>query len=630
MLSRHFEILISTTLPELPQDTLLIGGSGFPFSQTANLLGQEFKNIVIDARFGIHLETLAIAAGTLQSGGLLLLVLSGWENLSQLPDTDSLRWSGESQPIPTPNFVAHFKHCVAQFSIKVLREKDVVIFAESEVQPAAFFEPTYEQSEILHAILAQKYTHYFLTAKRGRGKSALLGMLAEHLVKKNQPVYLCAPNQSAVRSVKKFCSENLPFIAPDELVRKLEEAPDFASNAWLLVDEAAMIPLSLLQVFHQHFDSVVFCSTTQSYEGTGRGFELKFKNFCKNYRAFTLHQPLRWHADDRLEPFIEQLLLLNTDETFTQAQVEEILSLSLIEIQSLSQKTLAQTPQDFYGLLCAAHYRTSPLDLRRLLDAPKQHFWQAQYQQNLLGALWAVEEGDIHDDALIIALQRGERRPRGNLAVQTLTLHYQQPTACKLRSWRISRIAVAPNWQKKGIGKKLIATLKESAVDFGKDFLSVSFGYTPELARFWQTCGFTLVHFSQGKEASSGCFSVIALYGVSIQGREWVAGVAQEFQRNLPLNDHPLAQNLNKFSLENEQIWQLYEQDWLQLQGFAQYHVPYFTAHIALKRLAAKFPVLQSWQSANPIDFGGTRAWLEAYRDAVKSILNTLSNENKS
>lgn len=45
----------------------------------------------------------------------------------------------------------------------------------------------------------------------------------------------------------------------------------------------------------------------------------------------------------------------------------------------------------------------------------------------------------------------------------------------------------------------------------GYDYLSVSFGYTAELWRFWQRCGFTLVRLGTHREASSGCYTAMAL-----------------------------------------------------------------------------------------------------------------------
>ena len=99
-----------------------------------------------------------------------------------------------------------------------------------------------------------------------------------------------------------------------------------------------------------------------------------------------------------------------------------------------------------------AHYRTSPLDLRRLFDANSQCFFTAENEQDLLGAVWALKEGGIEDAALIEAIQQGTRRPKGNLVPQALCFHAQQQKACELHALRISRIVVQPMWQQHGIG----------------------------------------------------------------------------------------------------------------------------------------------------------------------------------
>ena len=38
-----------------------------------------------------------------------------------------------------------------------------------------------------------------------------------------------------------------------------------------------MLPIAQLTAFPQHFKHILFTTTIHSYEGTGRGFELKFK-----------------------------------------------------------------------------------------------------------------------------------------------------------------------------------------------------------------------------------------------------------------------------------------------------------------------------------------------------------------
>ena len=267
---RQLQILISKTLPLVPDNVLIIGESGIVFSKATNLLGQEFEHILFDARNGIHLEALAIAAGTLKMGGTLCLVLSDWENLSQQPDQDSLRWNGNQSAIATPNFIYHFKQCIEHYHFPILREESAVEFPPIFYSNEHHKNATLAQQQIIETILQAEQDIYFLTAKRGRGKSALLGMLANQI---QAPVYLTAPNKSAVHSVIEFSEGEIEFIAPDELTTRLQNEPEFSQSAWLLVDEAAMIPLPLLQEYSQYFQHIVFSTTIHSYEGTGRGLE---------------------------------------------------------------------------------------------------------------------------------------------------------------------------------------------------------------------------------------------------------------------------------------------------------------------------------------------------------------------
>ena len=584
MPSRQLQILISKTLPLVPDNVLIISESGIAFSKATNLLGQEFEHILFDGRNGIHLEALAIAAGTLKMGGMLCLVLSDWENLSQQPDQDSLRWNGNLSAIATPNFIYHFKHCIERYHFPILRDESAVEFSPVFYSNEHYKNATLAQQQIIDNILKAEQDIYFLTAKRGRGKSALLGMLANQI---QAPVYLTAPNKSAVHSVIEFSEGGIEFIAPDELAIRLQTEPKFSQSAWLLVDEAAMIPLPLLQEYSQYFQHIVFSTTIHSYEGTGRGFELKFKRkIHRTFQHFELKNPLRWQENDPLEQFIDDLLLLNAEDDFQQFPFQPHLPYQIREAQKPPHIA------DFYGLMTLAHYRTSPLDLRRLLDGENQCFYFAEYQQNLLGAIWALEEGNMADDELIIQIQQGKRRPKGNLVPQALCFYENLPQACKLRSLRISRIAVQPNWQKQGIGQNLMKFMENSEVDF----LSVSFGYTDELAKFWQKCGFVLVHLGEHQEASSGCYSAIALKGLSKEGLALVDTAYKQFQRNLPLSFHPFAINFE----QNQLDWQLDEFDWLSLKNFANFHHTLFSSVPAIRRLlklAGKdnFPLISTY-----------------------------------
>ena len=609
MPSRQLQILISKTLPLVPDNVLIIGESGIVFSKATNLLGQEFEHILFDGRNGIHLEALAIAAGTLKMGGTLCLVLSDWENLSLQLDQDSLRWNGNQSAIATPNFIDHFKQCIERYHFPILREESAVefptVFYSNELHKNA----TLAQQQIIETILQSEQDIYFLTAKRGRGKSALLGMLANQI---QAPVYLTAPNKSAVHSVIEFSEGGIEFIAPDELALKLQYKPEFSQSAWLLVDEAAMIPLPLLQEYSQYFQHIVFSTTIHSYEGTGRGFELKFKRkIHRTFQHFELKQPLRWQENDPLEHFIDDLLLLNAEDEFQQFPFQPHLPYQIREVQKPHHIA------EFYGLMTLAHYRTSPLDLRRLLDGENQRFYFAEYQQNLLGAIWALEEGNMADDELIIQIQQGKRRPKGNLVPQALCFHENLSQACKLRSLRISRIAVQPNWQKQGIGQNLMKFMENSEVDF----LSVSFGYTDELAKFWQKCGFVLVHLGEHQEASSGCYSAIALKGISKDGLALVETAYKQFQRNIPLSFHPLSINFQ----QNQLDWQLDELDWVSLKNFANFHRTLFSSIPAIRRLlklAGKenFPLISAYLTKKQLPIN-KRKGVECLRLEIKQYL---------
>ena len=599
--------------------------SYFPFSKTKNLLGSEFPAIIYDARQGIHLDALAMAAGTLQDGGWLLLLLNHWADLANQPDSDSLRWSGEKRAINTPHFIAFLQGKIAKYGFPVYQSTPLTL-ALPMVQKdrSTHCQPTLEQARLLQQMAEAEEEILIVTAKRGRGKSALAGLFAKQQVAQNQPVILTAPNKSAVNIFNAFAEAEITFMSPDELSQNLSEAPQQFANHWLFVDEAAMIPLDILFRLTKAFKRVVLTTTIHSYEGTGRGFLLKFMaKTDRTLRHFELFTPLRWQTDDKLEVFIDDLLLCDCEDRLPQPPYDVALA-ELIQISHCKRIPHDQI-ESVYGLLTLAHYRTSPLDLRRLLDAPQQQFYLAQAHDALLGCVWAVPEGGMADNnTLICQIRRGERRPRGNLVAQMLCFQAGLEEACALRSLRISRIAVQPNWQQQGLGQRLIAQMKQqqqikqqSAVDF----LSVSFGYTPELLAFWQKCGFVLVHFSESKEASSGCYSVVALCPLSEKGRVFVQRAEKQFQRNLPLSFHPLATQF----VRTEIAWTLDSSDWQLLTDFADFFLPLSSVLPSIRRLMKSagelpFPLLADY-CKQPEKRPNKKTWLENCRLEVKKWL---------
>ena len=602
--------------------------SYFPFSKTKNLLGSELPAIIYDARQGIHLDALAIAAGTLQDGGQLLLLLNHWADLANQPDSDSLRWSGEKHAINTPHFIAFLQEKIAKYGFPIYQNTPLTLASPiPQKDHSSHCQPTLEQARLLQQMAKAEEAILIITAKRGRGKSALAGLFAKQQVAQNQPVILTAPNKSAVNIFNEFAGADITFMSPDELSQNLSDAPQQFADHWLFVDEAAMIPLDILFRLTKAFKRVVLTTTLHSYEGTGRGFLLKFMaKTDRTLRHVELFTPLRWQADDKLEAFIDDLLLCDCEDRLPQPPYDSVLA-AQIQI-SHCERIPHDEIESVYGLLTLAHYRTSPLDLRRLLDAPQQQFYLAQAQDSLLGCVWAVSEGGLTDKTLIRQIRRGERRPRGNLVAQMLCFQAGLEDACELRSLRISRIAVQPNWQQQGLGQRLIAQMKQQQIKQQQikqqgavDFLSVSFGYTPELLAFWQKCGFILVHFSESKEVSSGCYSVVALCPLSEKGRVFVQRAKKQFQRNLPLSFHPLATQFARTEID----WTLDSSDWQSLTDFADFFLPLSSALPSIRRLITSagevpFPLLADY-CKQPEKRPNKKIWLENCRREVKKWL---------
>ncbi|MDO9990527.1 GNAT family N-acetyltransferase [Glaesserella parasuis] len=567
-----------TVIDHLPSsfETADVGGIflpdspiSLPFSNAKTLLGQEFPYAVYDMRASsgvcLNLDALAIVAGTIQEGGTLYLVCPEWDNLEQQVDFDALRWNAQ-QPIATPNFFRYFKTLVNEILPPFTGEVPCEAGGRGEI---VF---TQDQQNIFDNLPLDPADIHLILAPRGRGKSTLSGKLAEKL-SQQYAVSITARSHSALPNFwKGIESDKVKFFAPDRLIQMIEQK-NISPNQWLFVDEAASLPLPMLQQFCAYFDKVVLTTTTQNYEGTGRGFCLKFlPTLSRSTKQWTLSQPLRWGENDPLEAFINQLLLLEDKippSAFGSSPRKQ-------GERSIEQYT------NFYHLLAQAHYKTTPTDLRRLFDAPDQHYFYLEEQERLIAGCWAVNEGGL-DEELTQAIWRGERRPQGSLVAQYLCFQGNLPDACRLKSVRISRIAVQPEYQKQGYGKRLVSQIISQMPPL-VDFVSVSFGLTPELLRFWQSCGFSLVQVTPTPEASSGYHSAMMIYPLSVQGKIFAQQAKQQFERDFPLL--PFADRFQHIAIStslNSLI--LDHNDERNLQGFIYAQRTLTACYVSLKRL---------------------------------------------
>lgn len=510
------------------------GQAGAASAQDAlRWLGQELDLLLWDSSAGVHPDALAALGGTLVAGGWLLWLIPPHGAWPTFDDPDYARSFGG---VPARRqFLAWLAAQIRRSGVACA----TLTACGTSVRWPAPTKTTVEatdacadQADILRALLRWRRGHahrpLILSGDRGRGKSAVLGMFAaECLAAQDTDLVVVAPRRESVRVLWQHacaCLERqgvaaehadmaservvgrhrLVFLTPQEVLRAPPE------GRVLLVDEAAAFPLPVLQQLAQRWPRVVLCSTTQGYEGSGRGFLLRLLPALEQqFRQVTrldLRAPMRWGADDPLEQLLNRALLLDADLPPDAVTVSPAPPVRVADWIPAANDTLVAV----YGLLRMAHYRTSPDDLRQLLDDPAARFVLAWRGDQLVGVLWLVLEGPL-DAALAGAVAQGTRRPRGQLLPQLLALQAAEPTYAQWRYARVMRIAVHPQARRCGIGSAMLAACEGLAVDV----LGASFGATPWLHAFWKAQGWHALRVGLRPEASSGEHALVMARALS-------------------------------------------------------------------------------------------------------------------
>lgn len=537
-----------------------------------NLLGREFLHAIFDANDAFNTDALAMLTGTLKAGSWLVLCLPNRDCWDKYIDNDSQRWNDGHGILATPNFMLWLKNIT-------INDKNAIVWQQSKplvfpelpqpiipwLQPQGL--PTTEQQALLNKLLQFSSGVLSVIASRGRGKSALAGMLIEQWA---GSVIVCAPAKNSIDVLRSHTTKSVTFYSPDNLLALC--ATGQCKSDWLIIDEAAMLPIAQLVMLCRYFPRVLMTTTVQGYEGTGRGFMLKLGDSIVSLQTYLLETPIRWAKDDPLEHWINQLLLLDEPQYSTDKQQGDI---TLYQHKENWHHHIEQL-KDFYQLLTSAHYRTTPLDLRRLLDGQKQHYWSASILKSMIGAVWCIEEGGL-SETLAQEVWRGLRRPRGNLVAQSLVTYGLTIDAMCLRSLRISRIAVLPQYRRQKVAAALIEQIVNVSQRQGVDYLSVSFGYTEALAHFWTQCGFQIVRLGVHKEASSGCYTAMAIYPLSKSSERLLQDSQNAFTLQYPQIKQQTGISLPTYLWTESTPTQ--QDNWLMMAGFAFAHRSILTVH---------------------------------------------------
>ncbi|MDK8462752.1 GNAT family N-acetyltransferase [Marinobacter sp. SS13-12] len=501
-------------------------------------LGQELACVVWDGWQGNPPDSFAALSGTLSAGGLFFWLMPPLAEWGSFEDPDYRR-TGLDGAAGHP-FAARLARIVAGDSDVIRVNPSVnpqprlpeIPVAGEAFQVGATADQCALVEDLVRTGLGRRRRPLVVTADRGRGKSAALGMAAVRLLQEGrQRVVVTAPEQGAVKTLFHHAriaagQASGPEMGTEDvavgdqgrlqywsLERLLAEQPDAEV---VMVDEAAGIPADLLKQVLLGWPRVIFSTTVHGYEGSGRGFAIRFRSVLDtetpHWRGASLTAPIRWSTSDPLEPLTRQMFLLDAEapaaEGDSSGVVVERWNPAIAGDQELKEA---------FGLLVDAHYRTSPGDLRQWMDDPAAVSWRLTCNGVLVGVLWATAEGGLESE-LAEQVMMGKRRLRGHLLPQSLATHSGFAEAASQRLLRVVRVAVSADVRHRGLGQKLVAAARDHARSGGLDAIGTSFGGNAGLVSFWQQCGLEPVRLGLKREASSGEYPMQMLSGVSSDG----------------------------------------------------------------------------------------------------------------
>ncbi len=530
-------------------------------------LGSE-SDFVVFNRIGFNgtelsIDAFAALSGTLVAGGVFFLLIN------------------DMTQIESSLFYQRFFNLIKSFSAHVVIEQStenthlpLAVLSKDKsdntigktISPLAYGCVTQEQLTAVKAVIkvlkGKRNKPLVLTADRGRGKSSALAIACSELLKaatkdnKLRLVITAADlnsltvffNQLMISfpdgelDKAKFCVENglVEFVAIDQLLKMKVDA------SLVLVDEAAAIPIYLLEQLLLKHSRLVFASTIHGYEGAGRGFTLKFQqtlaeNFPK-WQCLHIHEPIRWRAGDPLERLVFDTCLLNAELPNISVE-EQAVDSSILLFEQLSTAELVANEQLFkqvFAVLVTAHYQTKPSDVQMLLD--NEHVQlvcllsETQTQKDVVAVALLISEGkssnnDV-DASEISAVHQSKRRLKNHFVPQSLLTQCGIEQAFDYHYLRVMRIAVHPQLQQQNIGSCFLDKIAEFAILQGADFLASSFGATKALLSFWLKRDFKLARIGFNKDKASGEQSVLVLKALSQKGEKALADINAEFYRS--------------------------------------------------------------------------------------------------
>ena len=537
-------------LDTLPGEAILVGEfeiAGFAPMAKSTLLGQECDLLLWDLFSRPDSNTLAASSGCLSRGGLLVLLAPEPFQWSEYFTCDagspSYYWQHVLRSLGEHPLCSH----LSEERGWIEHEQDY-----PQLEPDASL-PTADQLQVMTLVRRVLHGHrrrpLVIRADRGRGKSALLGLCAAEFLQEDAGnILVTAPRRQAVDTLFRHAADSLGldeiagntlamgdsalrFYPPDQL---LTQRP---AGRLLLVDEAAAISPAILASLVEHYPRVVFATTVHGYEGSGRGFDIRFTDtldrLTPQWQLVELQEPIRWSEGDPLEAMLNRCFLLDAEVAPQRSDIAEELSVDWIDKDTLlaDEALLRQ----LFGLLVAAHYQTAPSDLQQLMDSLATHVFAIRSEQgDVLAAALVMEEGGL-PDTWLDPVQQGQRRLQGHLLPQSLTYHLGVDEGLRLRCARVSRIAVHAAYRRQGLGRTLLAEIESFALAQGLDYVGSSFAADSQVLPFWLGADYLPLRLGVRRDPCSGSHALLIARPLSEYAAQVLPPVYERFYRDFPL-----------------------------------------------------------------------------------------------
>ncbi len=522
------------------------------FHELTSYLGREYSSVIMDFRYFFRPNAVSAASEMIRCGGFSIWLtksLSLWS-----PGVEGGRGTFRRYLLESLKLCRSILVVDVDSGEVVLRNLPSKLFrrqftpeitnVDEKLRKVLSLCATEDQYEfVLHSLrLLSDLTLKVLVGKgdRGRGKSAALGLATALAIAHNytDEVLITAPSSRSITSLMKFLCLGLEKLGIDYKTvtekgsvvgirgRSFEVryvVPWLATGARLtVIDEAAAVGAARVKRLCAKSRKVMMVTTVHGYEGSGRvASELLIKQLPSPL-VYEFKVPIRYLPNDPLEEWLYQVFFLRVDPI-------EIPKPEKVEYSSVDQEQLVKDRdllRKVYGLLALAHYRNEPDDLMTMLDAPHHHIRILNSDRGVVAVAQIAEEGPIRD--VERAITRGLR---GVLVLDKL-LRYGPREAAKTRGWRIVRIAVVPNLQRRGYGSKLLNLLEEEARSTNLDWIGAIFSRN-DIIDFWLKNGYLPIYISPRFNKVTGEKNIAVIKPLSTRMQHYVEEALREFKVRL-------------------------------------------------------------------------------------------------